>query len=271
MTPLTVGALRTVLGGAALGAIALRAARRGARSTLPLVQVRSSLVLAGACIALYQVTFFVGLRALGIAVGTILAIGSTPFFAGAVSVATGQGRPSRAWLGTTVLAVIGLILLVRPGPGADLSVRGVVAALTAGFAFGAYTVLTKGLLGRGLRRLDAVALPFVVAGLLLLPVLLLGLAQSTDPGAVIRAPGLFVVLWLALGATAAGYLLFIAGLRGVTAVSGTTLVLAEPLTATLLGVLVFAERLGVVALSGALLVTVALLLTARRPAVDPAR
>jgi drug/metabolite transporter (DMT)-like permease len=57
----------------------------------------------------------------------------------------------------------------------------------------------------------------------------------------------------------------------VTAVSGTTLVLAEPLTATLLGVLVFAERLGVVALSGALLVTVALLLTARRPAVDPAR
>jgi DME family drug/metabolite transporter len=273
--PLVVGSLRTILGGAALGLVALLAARR---ESLPLAELtvarsaaRRPLLLAGLCIALYQISFFVGVRSLGIAVGTILAIGAAPFFAGAVSIALGQGRPSRMWFGTTSIAVLGLALLIRPEDGVSVSLVGVAAALTAGLAFGTFTVLSKGLLQLGLRRLDTVVIPFLVAAVLLLPVLVVGLAGAQDPGAIVRPPGLLVVLWLALGATAGGYLLFIAGLHGVTAVVGTTLVLAEPLTATLLGVLVFAERLSLTASTGALLVAVALLLTARRPDQAPAR
>jgi DME family drug/metabolite transporter len=273
--PLVVGPLRTILGGAALGLVALLSVRREALPLAGLTAARTAaripLLLAGLCIALYQVTFFIGVRSLGIAVGTILAIGSTPFFAGAVSIAVGQGRPSRVWFGTTLLAVLGLVLLVRPDEGVSVSLLGVVAALAAGFAFGSFTVLSKGMLELGLRRLDTVVIPFLVAGALLLPVLVIGLAGSEDPWAIVRVPGVLVVLWLALGATAAGYLLFIAGLHGVTAVVGTTLVLAEPLTATLLGILVFAERLSLSASVGALLVAVALLLTARRPDQVPAR
>ena len=271
VTPSAVGSLRTVLGGAVLGLLAVRAARRDPIPSSLLVDQRLPLVLAGVCIALYQVAFFVGVRALGVAVGTLLAIGSAPFFAGIVAVAAGQGRPSRVWLGTTSLAVVGLALLVRPEPGLDVSLIGPAAALTAGASFGAFTVLSKGLLDRGLRRLDTVAVPFGIAGLLLLPVLVVGLLGSEDPGAVMRLPGVLVVLWLAVGATALGYVLFIVGLRGVPAVVGTTLVLAEPLTATLLGVLVFAERLSASSVAGAALVAVALLLTARRPDQDPAR
>jgi DME family drug/metabolite transporter len=76
---------------------------------------------------------------------------------------------------------------------------------------------------------------------------------------------------LAVGATAGAYLLFIAGLGGVPAATAATLALAEPLTATLLGVTVFGERLGRVAVLGALVVAVALLLTARRPGHEHAR
>jgi DME family drug/metabolite transporter len=273
--PLVVGSLRTILGGAALGLVALFVARRESLSLTEVTAARSAarmpLLLAGLCIALYQVTFFVGVRSLGIAVGTILAIGATPFFAGAVSIALGQGRPSRAWFATTSLAVVGLALLIRPEEGVSVSPAGVAAALAAGLAFGTFTVLSKAMLELGLRRLDTVVIPFLIAGALLLPVLVVGLAGAEDPGAIVRVPGLLVVLWLALGATAGGYLLFIAGLRGVTAVVGTTLVLAEPLTATLLGILVFAERLSLSASTGALLVAVALLLTARRPEPVPAR
>jgi len=48
-------------------------------------------------------------------------------------------------------------------------------------------------------------------------------------------------------------------------------VLAEPLTAGLLGVVVFGERIGPVATVGAATVALALVLAARRPEVEPAR
>ena len=271
VNPLVVGALRTIVGGAVLLAVAMLAARGDALPTLARAEARVPLLIAGVCIALYQVTFFFGVQLLGIAVGTIVAIAATPFAASLVSVALGQGRPTRVWFGSTSLAVIGLVLLVRPEGDAMVSVAGVAAALTAGLSFGTFTVLTKGLLARGLRRLETVAFPFVVAGVLLTPALVIGLVRSDDPAAVIRAPGVFVVLWLAVAATALGYVLFAAGLGGVSAVTGVTLVLAEPLTATLLGVLVFAERLGPPAVVGASLVAVALLVTAVRPDIEPAR
>ena len=271
VNPLVVGALRTIVGGAVLLAVAMLAARGDALPTLARAEARVPLLIAGVCIALYQVTFFFGVQLLGIAVGTIVAIAATPFAASAVSIALGQGRPTGVWFGTTALAVVGLVLLVRPEGDTTVSLAGIAAALTAGLSFGTFTVLTKGLLARGLRRLETVAFPFVVAGVLLIPALVLGLVRSDDPAAVIRAPGVFVVLWLAVAATALGYVLFAAGLGGVSAVTGATLVLAEPLTATLLGVLVFTERLGPPAVVGASLVAVALLVTAVRPDIGPAR
>jgi len=268
VTPVTVGALRTVLGGIVLLLVALP----GLRGSIQRWRVAPvTLVLAGVCIAAYQVAFFVGVRSLGIAVGTILAIGSAPFVAGALSVVTGRHRPSRRWTMTTVLAVAGLALLVRPDGDVAVSFGGAAAAVGAGAAFGIYTVLTKDLLGRGLRRLDTVVVPFLVGGMALLPVLIHGLLTADDAARLIALPGLAVVAWLAVGATAAGYLLFIAGLGSVAAVAGATLVLAEPLTAGLLGVLVFGERLGAVATVGAATVALALVLAARRPEVEPAR
>ena len=262
--PLVVGALRTTLGGLALAAVALRR-RRDPITRLSVRDARGPLAVAGVAIALYQASFFVGVDALGIAVGTIVAVGSAPFFAGALSLATGQGRPTVTWFATTTLAVGGLVLLVRPDGSSAAPVLGVVAALSAGLAFGTFTVVSKGLLARGMRRIDVVAVPFVLGGVLLVPVLVDGMRAAADVGALSSGRGPFVVAWLALGATAAAYLLFSAGLGGVSAVVGATLALAEPLTATLLGVLVFSERLGSGATIGALLVAAALAITVRRP------
>jgi len=263
----TVGALRTVLGGSALLLLALPGLRDGARERLR--RSAGALLLAGVCIAAYQVTFFIGVRTLGIAVGTLLAIGSAPFFAGAVSLVSGRHRPSTGWFATTLLAVVGLALLVRPDDGVALSGPGSAAALGAGAAFGVFTVVSKVLLDRGLPRLETVAVPFLLGGALLIPTLTLGLRAAEGP--LLTLPVVAAVLWLALGATAAGYVLFVGGLTSVAAVAGTTLVLAEPLTAGVLGVVVFGERLGPLAVVGAGVVAFALVLAARRPEVEPAR
>jgi len=265
--PFVVGAMRVVIGGGILVAIALPGLRR---SPVQLRDSAGTFVLAGLCAAAYQVAFFAGLRALGIAVGTILAVGSAPFFAGGASVLLSRHRPTRRWVATTSLAVVGLVLLMRPDPDITPSRLGTFAALTAGLSFGVYTVLAKELLERGVRRLDTVAVPFLLGGLLSVPVLLFGLRGGR--AALLLEPRImFVIAWLAVAATAGGYLLFISGLGSVPAVVGTTLVLAEPLTAALLGVGVFGERLGPVPLLGAAVVASALLLTARRPELQPAR
>ena len=268
-----VGALRTVVAAVALGLLVWFGPQRVRRSRSPLVassrRDRVLLAVAGAGVAAYQVMFFIGVRALGVAVGTILAVGSAPFFAGLLSLLTGDARLTRARIATTLLAVVGLLLLVRPDGDVAPSMSGVLAALTAGLAFGGYTVLARSLLGRGVHRMDTIAVPFLLGGALLLPVLVRGVAGLADPGVLLRPTALLVVLWLGIGATAAGYLLFIAGLRDVTAVAATTLVLAEPLTATLLGVLALGERLGPLAVTGAIVVATALVLTARRPGTAP--
>ncbi len=160
---------------------------------------------------------------------------------------------------------------MRPWSAGDGAVApaGVGAALLAALAFAAYTVAAKRLLVRGVPGRVAVAVVFPAAGLLLVPVLLASLRDAAEPSRLVTPGGLAVVLWLGVGATAVAYLLFTAGLRGVPAVTGATMALAEPLTATVLGVLLLGERLTPIAGAGAAVVAIALVLAARRPEQDP--
>jgi DME family drug/metabolite transporter len=264
--PGVVGALRILVGGSVLMLVAsreLRGSLADIRATWPL------LLATAVSVAAYQLAFFTGVRLVGIAVGTILTVGSAPFVAGLLSVLLGHHRPSRRWAFTTLAAVIGLVLLVRPDGALRPEPLGVLAALAAGTAFAVYTVLAKRLMVRGVPRLTSVALPFFVGGLLLVPTLLSGLARAEAPGLLLTPRGLLILAWLGVVATALSYLLFSAGLRGVPAVTGTTLALAEPLTATVLGIAVFGERLGAVALLGAGVVVAALVAAAARPERDP--
>ncbi|HDH03427.1 MAG TPA: EamA family transporter, partial [Actinobacteria bacterium] len=71
-------------------------------------------------------------------------------------------------------------------------------------------------------------------------------------------PGLLTVGWLGVMATAIAYLLLAAGLARTGVNRATTLSLGEPLTATVLGLVVLGERPPAVALLGALLIAAAL-------------
>jgi drug/metabolite transporter, DME family len=260
-----IGALRILVGGFVLAVVAAPEVR----SSLPAVRRAWPLLLATAIsVAAYQLAFFTGVRLVGIAVGTILTVGSAPLIAGLLSVALGHHRPSRWWTGTTAVAVAGLVLLVRPDGAVRPSPVGVAAALTAGAAFAVYTVLAKRLMTRGVPRLTSVAVPFLLGGLLLVPTLVRGLARAEAPEVLLSLRGALIIGWLGVVATGVAYLLFSAGLRGVPAVTGTTLALAEPLTATVLGTAVFGERLGALALLGAAAVAAALVAAAARPERD---
>ncbi len=232
----------------------------GLRAAWPRLRAAPGPLLAAAlATAAYQSAFFTGVRDAGVVVGTIITVGAAPFLAGAIGLLLGDHRPSLRWL------------VVAPGAGgAAPTARAAVAALGAALAFAAYTVAAKRLLVRGVPGLAAVAVTFLAAGLLLVPVLVVALGEAAAPDVLVAPRGLAVVAWLGVGATAAAYLLFTAGLRSVPAVTGATMALAEPLTATTLGVALLGERLPAVGIAGATLVAGALLVAARRPERDAA-
>jgi drug/metabolite transporter, DME family len=124
-------------------------------------------------------------------------------------------------------------------------------------AVGPYTVLSKRMLDAGEAPEGVMAAGFGGAGLLLVPVLVVaGAGFLGTPG------GLAMAAYLAAVPTALAYVLFARGLRRLSSGETATLVLAEPLTASALGVVALAERPSAIAGVGALLVLAGLLVLA---------
>jgi DME family drug/metabolite transporter len=210
--------------------------------------------------AAYQPLFFGAVATTGVAVGTIVAIGSAPVISGALAWLVSGERPNFRWAGATALAVLGTALLVVDKVGDGATPGGIALALGAGAAFAVYVVASKRLLA--IHEPNAViAVVFGLSALFLLPVLLFA-----DLDWVLTVAGAMVVLYLGIVATAVAYILFIRGLNLLPVGSTVTLSLAEPLTAAALGVLLIGEHLSPDALIGALLLVVGLAIVGLQPA-----
>lgn len=248
-----IGALRLVVAGLTLVAlVGLRGGWRGL--TLTGWPWRAHL-LAALGVAAYQVTFFGGVRLTGVAVGTIIGIGSSPVFAGLMQYALHRRPPGLRWLVATGLAVAGCALLTFGGAGAEAEAVqvdpfGVLLTLGAGFSYALYTVASKGLV-QCMPPDAAMAAVMGCGALLLLPFWVgtdLGWLTQPDFG------GLLVVLHLGVVTTAVAYTVFARALLLIPAATAVTLTLMEPLTAAILGVVVVGEALTPLMLVGAGLV-----------------
>jgi DME family drug/metabolite transporter len=262
--PFSIGAARIVIGGLLLLVLAsfvergtslrrLLAASRPDRR-----RVRLLIALGALSVAVYQITFFASVATTGVAVGTVVTIGSGPAFAGLLATALGK-RPSSRWLLATAGAVVGCAALVSGGEAAGVVPVGIVLALVAGFGYASYATIAGFLINNGDDDLAVIASLFAEAGLLLLPGLIV-----TTPGWLLSPQGLTVALYLGAVTTTLGYVLYARGLRTTSVPTATTLTMAEPVVAALLGLIVLNERLSAVALAGLGLIGISLLLLVPR-------
>ncbi|HEX9044168.1 MAG TPA: EamA family transporter [Candidatus Limnocylindrales bacterium] len=249
-----IGSARLVVGGTGLFlALPLLGGRR--RTALALWRGPWGFT-AGLMTALYQLGFFAGVALAGVALGTLVTIGTGPILVGLLSWLLLGERPALTWWLSTAVCVTGLVLLTLDGSGqSGIHVGGLVLSVVAAAGYAFYTVAAKRLMNRGAHAPEVMASAFTLGGIVLFPVLLLAGASWM---ATLR--GLVVALWLGLGTTTVAYFLFGRGLRVLPAGPVATLVLAEPLVATLLGVGVLGERLGPVGWLGAALVATGLAL-----------
>ena len=266
----SVGAARILIGGGALGLIALvlffAGRRRGATGTsaasTPGVVVGSVVgaprralpswllvVIGAAGVLAYQPAFFAGTATNGVAVGTVVALGSAPVITGALDWMLRRRYPGHRWLLATAIATAGVAILAVAADGAEAGADplGLAASLGAGASYAVYTLAAKALLDRGWTPTASMGALFGVAAVASVPVL-----AATDASWLATGSGLAMALWLGLVATTLAYVLFGIGLRGLAPATVSTLTLAEPLTAGILGVAVLGETLspgGVVGLA----------------------
>ncbi len=141
--PVTVGAVRIAVGGLLLLAVAR--AVPAAAAPWP----RRELGAIAVAIAVYQLAFFAAVDRTGVAVGTVVALGSAPAIAG-VAGRLIDGEPlTGRWAGATALACAGVLLLVLGGGGASVDPVGIMLAVASGTGYATYAVLAKRMLRRG--------------------------------------------------------------------------------------------------------------------------
>ncbi|WZH37393.1 MAG: EamA family transporter [Microbacterium enclense] len=253
-SPLAVGAARIVVGGGILGLLALARRERTSTPTGSRLSTGALIAVGAVGVLAYQPLFFLGTRENGVAIGTVVALGSAPIATGIVDAVRSRRLPSGRWALATAVALTGVVLVSGLTGGAvALAPGGLLASAGAGMSYSLYTVCGKALIERGWNSTRVMGTVFGVAAVASLPVLLVaGASWLTTPN------GLALALWLGLVTTAVAYLLFGWGLARLTAVTVSTLTLAEPLAATLLGLFVLHEQLTIVSAVGLALIAVGL-------------
>jgi DME family drug/metabolite transporter len=272
-SPVVVGVTRIALGGALLALVAVLS-RSGSWNSRGDANSRSQNGMGGApgavaagivAVAGYQACFFAAVDRAGVALGTLVAIGSGPAFTGIVAAVASGERPVPRWYPATGMAVIGCGLLLASGGDRELDAVGLGLALGAGLSYAVYTVAAKAVLSRGVPGPTVMAAFFLGGAVLLAPALLVA-----DTDGLATGRGIAMVFWLGVATTAVSYVLFSAGLHRLRSSTVVTLSLTEPLTAALLGAVVLGERPGPVALLGALVLLSGLLvISTSRPIPEP--
>ncbi|WP_438314455.1 EamA family transporter [Sporosarcina sp. FA9] len=247
--PLAVGASRLAIGGFTLLLFLLIMRKINFRYWPWKATLLSALAMAA-----FQYCFFTSIRLSGIAIGTVVTIGSAPAFSGIVEWLLLKRRPTRVWIIATSLAVIGCVLLFSNTGGIIVNPVGISLSLIAGMLFAFYTLFNKEVLEK-VDAVPAVAVIFTVGAIILMPFLFLFETEGLFTGR-----GIATMVYLGIVTTSVAYILFSYGLKRIPSSSAVTLSLAEPLTAATLSVVIVGERLnstswiGIVLLLGGILV-----------------
>ncbi len=239
--PIAIGAARLAVGGLFLLIVVL-IRKQLSFANWPI----KATVLASLSIAFYQPLFFSAVAVTGVAVGTVVAIGSAPVLSGILEWLFLKTKPAKVWWYSTFLSILGCIMLFSNKESAYVEATGILMALGAGLSFASYTLVSKDM-SEKYSSLSIAAVVFTLSAIFLSPFLFI-----FDMSWIVTFQGLCVSLQLGIMATGVAYYLFAKGLAYVSPSTAVTLSLAEPLTATLLGVFLLGEKLSVTSWFGIL-------------------
>ncbi len=229
-TPYIVAGCRMLIGAVALFLFSLLAGKKLNLRNWPV----KTLFVYSLALWAYQITFFNSLLFVGVAVGTVVSIGVTPIASGIMSTILEKKAPPRAWYPATLLAVIGLILM-NSVEGAPLDPFGLALSVFAGICYAVELTIAKPLTEHHTAEESMMVVMFLV-GLGLLPFFFFYPVSW-----VLTAKGLAVTTGLGVITAACAFSLLVKGLKTTPPAIASTLTLAEPMGAALLGIFALGE------------------------------
>ncbi|MGA1706075.1 MAG: DMT family transporter [Candidatus Nanopelagicaceae bacterium] len=248
----TLGVARVGIGGLIL--ILLLPLFGGDRKNLIKVIRRPGVWAMALSTAAFQPLFFGATTRTGVALSTVLTIGTMPLFTGLIGRTLFSERFKRMWVIATSLAVTGLVL--RSWEQLEsIDFGGVVMALGAGFATGCYVNGAKYELNRGGHAVELPAVAYSLSAVLLLPLVVGDSFTWITTGA-----GLLTAIYLGAISMALANTLQVVGLKRLSPGPTATLLLADPLTATILGIWILDEAITPLGVFGLIIVAVGLVL-----------
>lgn len=210
------------------------------------------ILLVAVSLLLFQWLFFSSVLKIGVAVGTIIAIGSTPIWTAIIEWIIFSRIPSRRWCFSTLLAVIGIIALNWQSIGSGVSPIYSFLPLLAGLAYAGEIIFSK----KAMENASAeVVMMFVMlfVALINLPTLFF---FSIDW--VFSLRGAFVSLGLGLVTATLAFTFFFSGARTTSAAVASTLGMMEPLGAAVWGIVLLHEPFGLLVFIGISLILISI-------------
>jgi DME family drug/metabolite transporter len=203
--------------------------------------------------AAFQPFFFSATTSNGVALSTLLAVGCIPIFTGILSAIIFHERFSTLWFAATSLAIFGLALRFS-GEIKVESTLGILMAFGAGLSVAIYVNAAKIALRSQENPIELTSTAYLIGSLFLIPLIF-----SEDLGWLGSLRGVAVVFYLGAITMALANIFQIYGLRKMSPSSAGTLALAEPLTATVLGITLLNESLTTISFIGLAIVSAALI------------
>lgn len=207
----------------------------------------SALALAG-----FQLSFFLGVRSAGVAVGTVVTIGTTPIMAAVFGLLFFREIPQKSWYVSTAIAILGLVLL-NINDINTFKISSILFPIMAGTIYAFYLSQSKELLQKSRPEIIMTWL-FILSSLVLLPLWFI------FPCAWVLTPrGMLIALGLGVITTAIPYCLVMAGLKNCDTAKAATLSLGEPLGAAILGFTLLREPINIMSFFGVITIFISVL------------
>lgn len=216
------------------------------------------ILVTGVALAVFQTAYFASVEATGLAVGTVVTMGSGPVLIALGARLTLGERLGHGGVVAVLGALTGLVVLVlgdEGGGGATVRPAGVVWGLVSAAAYAAMTLLTRRWGRSGTAdSSDTTVWAFAVVSLCLLP---LAAAEGLVPHTADPARAAVYLLYIAAVPTAVAYALYFAGAAVVRSATVSVIMLLEPVGAAVIAVALLGEDLTAATVAGTALMLAA--------------
>ena len=217
------------------------------------------ILVGGTGAALFFPLFILAFQLTGVGVAAVVSIGVAPIFVGLIAWIALKQPPGKQWAYGTLVAVTGVVALNWPSGENTVNVLGIGFALAAAFGY-SMQATGMGMISKRHTPFQCVAPMFTIGTIFQAP-----LSYGKD-FTFFQDPLLLIgALYGGIVTVALAYAFFIYGIARIGAATAVTVGLMEPLTASILGVVLLGETVSAVGLIGSVLILAGLVVVSRPP------